>query len=61
MSDDELHDSGRSRERERQDKMLERTEREEGWLKRLWRSRLAKGRPKPSTERPGEGNEEGRP
>jgi hypothetical protein len=54
VNNEDVHDTGRSRERERQDRLLERTNREESWLGRLWRSRsLKKGRPSPSDERPG--------
>ena len=41
-------DAGRSRERERQDAMLERAARQESWLSRLLRSRRErKGKPRP--------------
>lgn len=41
-------DPGRSVERARQDRLLDRAAREESWLTRLWRHHwFAKGRPKP--------------
>lgn len=52
---EQADDPGRSRERERQDALLDRTAREESWLSRLRRwSRDRKGRPQPgSRELPG--------
>jgi hypothetical protein len=45
---DETPDAGRSREREVQDRLLDREARRESWLARLWRQRRGeKGRPRP--------------
>jgi hypothetical protein len=53
---EEQSPEGRSRERVQQDRLLEREARSESWLARLWRSRLAKGRPTPRnrSSEPGE-------
>jgi hypothetical protein len=46
-------DPGRSRERERQDAMLERAAHQESWLSRLWRSmRERKAKPDSVSARP---------
>jgi hypothetical protein len=48
QSNEQAADAGRTRERARQDAMLEREARRESWLSRLRRYRwFAKGRPEP--------------
>lgn len=55
----EQSQDGRSRERVRQDRLLEREARRESWLARLWRNRrLAKGRPTPGNRAAEPGKDE---